>query len=104
MAPQPFSNTHRRYPAALSCVLLRSVATTVKAAGKSPHCTSVKVATVADSAPGPVGRANDMSDTASLSGKSRVRDCVLKLVPLRSNVYGFLQITSAAVLSPVHAE
>ena len=104
LAPHPFSNTHKRYPAALSCLLLRSVATIVKTAGNSPHCTSVTVAAVADSAPGQIGRAYDMSDAASLAGKARVRHCVFKLVPVRLNVYGILQNTSAAVLSPVHAE
>ncbi len=90
LAPQPFSNTHRRYPAALS--LPRSVAIIVKTAGNSPRCTSITVAAVAASAPGQIGRSNDMSDTASLAGKSRVRLCVFKLVPVRLNVYGFCRL------------
>ncbi|DBA93161.1 TPA: hypothetical protein ACH3X2_003470 [Trebouxia sp. C0005] len=50
LAPQPFSNTHRRCLAALS--LPRSVALIARTAGNSPRCTAVTVAAVADSVPG----------------------------------------------------
>lgn len=67
LAPQPFLNSHRYRPAALSCLLPRSVASVVNPAGNSRHGTSVTFAAVAGSAPGQIGRANDMSDTASLA-------------------------------------
>ena len=104
LAPQPFLNSHRYRPAALSCLLPRSVASVVNPAGNSRHGTSVTFAAVAGSAPGQIGRANDMSDTASLAGESRVQNCFFNLVPVHLNMYGLLQITFVAVLSPVHAE